>query len=1315
MTQDFDAYVQGLSLAQDNDALSVQRAAFGALLHLSKAKAEPVLSGLNTELPQLQAELKQQFEQDKHEAESVHQSQLKEEQGKFDDQAAHIQSDFQKRMHAVNMDAKRKHTRITTSLKEKSLMLTKEKQEKLLVAEFMSDGAVIKAQQQRKTILDTCVSDQLQLTRMAEEATALLTAYRRHVDQPDPDTFEAPTVADQSAKETFKQYRDETRTLLNQLNQLASARLFLGMRPVIWGLAPAALAWLGCGLWILKTNPSAQTRTIALLASTVLSLGSSLGIGLLLWFKSGQQIKRLYPAFHEALYRARGTHKAYEHQLNVRAEQEAEASLFSNQQEIKDIKSHYDQLLHEAATTAQATLGDIQTHNEQAQKKLHDQRDQAMVEATDLWESTHDSLVREHQENLKEVELNYEQSLKELAETHQTDTQRLTACWNQGLTCINHMLDSMETLSPRAINSFETELTSEWSPATEPCSLLRFGTLAMDLSRLAPCVNEQTNVPLKAKDTVTVPALLAFPNTCSLLMQSERQGRTGAIEALRTVMTRLFTCLPPGQVRFTIIDPVGLGENFAGFMHAGDYQESLVGGRIWTETAQIQHQLEDLTQHMENVIQKYLRNEFETIEQYNEQAGELAEPYRFLVISDFPTHFNEECARRLSSIIHSGARCGVHTLIAYDTRQELPPGIDLEDISANSLHLVFDAGHFYIKDALLQQIPLRLDRPPQEAILTRVMQRVGQAGQDCARVEIPFDNITPLPEQTWTLDSRHELSVAMGRTGATRLQHASLGRGVSQHMLIAGKTGSGKSTLLHVMITNLALWYSPDEVELYLIDFKKGVEFKTYAAHNLPHVRAVAIESDREFGLSILLRLEAEMTHRGTLFRDAGVQDIAAYRDNTGQRMPRTILFVDEFQVFFSEDDKLSQDAAIALEQLVRQGRAFGIHVILGSQTLGGAFGLARSTMGQMAIRIALQCSEADSQLILDDDNVAARYLSRPGEAIYNDASGRIEGNSPFQVAWLSDAVRDKALASLTERMATQAYVTEPLIIFEGNQPANIEDNRDLSHTLTQAGSLERVKHPAIWLGSPVSIKPPVSVTFKRQSGANCLIVGQRDDMVTHMFSIGLISLAAQLPKTATRFVILDSTPEDSPLDNTLNRVIPCLPQNCEQVTMRQVPDILTDLTATIDQRIQSDEHGSPAIFVLINGLHHYRVLRRSEDPFSFSMDSEAAANPSTQLATLLRDGPGVGVHCIVWSDTLANVERCLDRQTLKEFDYRVLFQMSATDSSHLIDSTHANQLGFYRALLYSEEQGGIEKFRPYAQITEDWLEKAHQLLVKNG
>jgi hypothetical protein len=60
----------------------------------------------------------------------------------------------------------------------------------------------------------------------------------------------------------------------------------------------------------------------------------------------------------------------------------------------------------------------------------------------------------------------------------------------------------------------------------------------------------------------------------------------------------------------------------------------------------------------------------------------------------------------------------------------------------------------------------------------------------------------------------------------------------------------------------------------------------------------------------------------------------------------------------------------------------------------------------------------------------------------------------------------------------------------------------------------------------------------------------------------------------------------------------------------------------------------------------------------------------------------------------------------MREFDNRILFQMSANDSSNLIDSPLANKLGFHRALAYSEEQGIMEKFRPYALPAKDWLEQ---------
>src|SRR6266850_5733295 len=151
--------------------------------------------------------------------------------------------------------------------------------------------------------------------------------------------------------------------------------------------------------------------------------------------------------------------------------------------------------------------------------------------------------------------------------------------------------------------------------------------------------------------------------------------------------------------------------------------------------------------------------------------------------------------------------------------------------------------------------------------ISRILDVVGIRAKEAKRVEVNFDTIAPPAEKFWSRSSTDDLQVPIGRLGATRLQLLKLGRGVAQHVLIAGKTGSGKSTLLHALVTNLAMWYHPDEVEFYLIDFKKGVEFKTYATHNLPHARAIAVESDREFGLSVLQRLDAELTKRGNLFR----------------------------------------------------------------------------------------------------------------------------------------------------------------------------------------------------------------------------------------------------------------------------------------------------------------------------------------------------------------------------------------------------------------------------------------------------------------
>ncbi|MFT3788766.1 MAG: FtsK/SpoIIIE domain-containing protein [Tepidisphaeraceae bacterium] len=580
----------------------------------------------------------------------------------------------------------------------------------------------------------------------------------------------------------------------------------------------------------------------------------------------------------------------------------------------------------------------------------------------------------------------------------------------------------------------------------------------------------------------------------------------------------------------------------------------------------------------------------------------------------------------------------------------------------------------------------------------------------------------------WTSDSSSEVAVPVGRTGATRLQTFRLGRGVAQHALMAGKTGSGKSTLLNVLITNLSLWYAPDQLEMYLIDFKRGVEFKAYADMKLPHARAIAVESDREFGLSVLQRLDAELGRRGELYRKLGVQDVAGFRKVSGEQwavgsqdqslptvhrtlptaLPRILLIIDEFQELFTEDDKLGQEAALLIDRLVRQGRAFGIHLVLGSQTLAGATTLPRTTMGQMAVRVALQSTEADSQIILGDDNSAARLLTRPGEAIYNDAGGAIENNSPFQVTWLNDDERETWLKLAKEKANAVGYVSPHMTVFEGNSPAHIEDNRPLATMLKDRPAKAVPAVVQAMLGEAVAIKPPTSVALRKRAGANVLILGQHEEQALAVLASSAISLAAQLPADHCRFVLLDATPADSALYSRLKHVVDATGAAVQDVSYRDAPSALAGLIDELNARREGTTPDSVGIFVLINGLQRYRDLRRKEESFSFSLDDNADAPKQIAadkaLAELLREGPAHGIHLIAWIDTVAALDRTIERNLLREFDHRVLFQMSAADSAHLIDSPAGNKLGFHRAIYYSEELGVIEKFRPYGIPNETFL-----------
>jgi hypothetical protein len=1223
---------------------------------------------------------------------------------KFDERVAKIEAQFKADTAAIREGHEQDKRKVQVQYGPTEQKVKKQYDEAVWLADAELEARQNQVRLEQKGANDGLKEHGEEVDDIEGRAINLLKTYRHKPGDQDPSAM-ADDEGQKKEPGNYPAKRDAAIQELNRLEALFAPRLFVGMRPYAILLVLVAVA-AAATYFMTMDKDGDPTQDYVVVCGGTLVAAIAIGVAMRVVAKGG--IRRAWTRCKKHLNEAREAAKVDHEAALKELEQRLEASEQKRANEVAQLKTKFNPVLAKVQQQKKAALAALEQQNA-VKMKSHDEKRAALRRDTDAWLAKHAADVKQKlAAELEGVKAKHVARVAEIEQQYAAGKAELEQRWREGLARITKGVESSGG-NGRTIHDWEGTNWNKWAAPRTFSPVVRFGEFQVDLKVITDRYPQRLPLP----EAFSVPANLAFPQHSSLLIHTDREGRGDAIATLQMVMARLLTTLPPGRVKFTIIDPVGLGQNFAGFMHLADHDESLVGGRIWTEREQIDQRLLNLTEHMETVIQKYLRNEYETIDQYNEQAGELAEPYRYLVIADFPVAFEGDAFRRLASIATSGARCGVYMLMIRDTRVPMPQGSHFDDLEAHSVNLVRVDGKYVWKDEVFKKFPLTLDAAPSEGTLTDMMEVVGREAKTAARVEVPFWQIAPREEKEfWTRTAKKVLDVPVGRLGATKVQSLKMGIGVAQHALVAGKTGSGKSTLLHALVTNIAMWYRPDECELYLIDFKKGVEFKTYAANELPHARAIAVESDREFGLSVLQRLDAELTRRGEIFRKLGVQNLTDYRDapNTPP-MPRTLLIIDEFQEFFSEDDKLAQDAALLIDRIVRQGRAFGIHVFLGSQTIGGAGGLGRATLGQMAIRIALMTSEADSQLILGDGNSAARLLNRPGEAIYNDAGGLVEANSPFQVAWLPDEQRDGFLKAVLEKTKREnAFYGEPAVVFEGNAPADFTKNRLLLKLLDQRPARAPLA-PVAWMGEPVAIKDPSGTVMRRQSGSNCLIVGQADEQAMAIMVAQMISLSAQHPKGTATFYVLDGTPADSPLAGTFERLKGVLPHEMKLVDYKAVEAAMTELDEERTRRAALDAPEPSNVYIFIYGLQRYRQLRKSEDSsFSFGGgDEEKKPQPDKQFDAMLREGPNVGMHVFTWCDTPASVERTFERGTMREFDNRVLFQMSANDSSNLIDSPAANKLGMFRALVFSEEQGVMEKFRPYGLGDKAWWDFLRQ------
>jgi len=794
-----------------------------------------------------------------------------------------------------------------------------------------------------------------------------------------------------------------------------------------------------------------------------------------------------------------------------------------------------------------------------------------------------------------------------------------------------------------------------------------------------------------------VPALIPFVGQGHLFLSGD--DVVAVRQLLQTILLRLIVANRPRTVQLTLIDGAGSGVHLAGFLRL---PPTLRGAKVFARPEEIAPQLDQIITHIETVIQQRLTNLYSTIEEYNAEEGKVPVPYHILAIADLPAGCNETILQKLLVITRTGPRAGVYLAASLNPGFPYPQRFDPQDLLSQGALLRLDGnGRLSWEDPDYGSYSVIPDPSPDPFYSNAWMDRISAAAE-LPQVTTTFDDLVIPERERWRGSAVASLRVPIGVSGTGERHDLELGKGTVNFALIGGMTQSGKSNLLHVLITQLALRYSPDELELYLLDFKEGVEFADYARIRIPHVRVLALHSEREFGLSILRRLQEILEERGQIFKQVAVTRYDDYRRVVDRPLPRLVAILDEYQVLFQEDDALAREAERLLEDLTRRGAAFGLHILLSTQSPARGRVLSAATYDQIGLRIALKCYPDVARAILGEGNHGADQLANPGDAIYNAAMGHPSGNQFVHIAFLAPSERPGYLSAIAA--LGHGRNAPPPVTFDPDAPADLADNHELQAALA-APPLPAGSPARIWLGEPVEIKPPTAAEIERYTAANLLLMADEEAAAYGLLAAAVVSLAAQRAPQDAEFVLADFTRPTSPLANWHARLTQALPQaRLTIVGPRQATEALNALTESLAARQADPTALWPDVYLLVAGLNRWRELRPVQERFG-PRPSEAAQ----KLALLASEGPDYGIHLIVWTDDLAPFYQTFDRSGLNLFDLRAALHLSEADSNALFgNAAAASRIEGNRAVYRHEswKSGRVEKFKPYPLPDAETLQK---------
>lgn len=781
------------------------------------------------------------------------------------------------------------------------------------------------------------------------------------------------------------------------------------------------------------------------------------------------------------------------------------------------------------------------------------------------------------------------------------------------------------------------------------------------------------------------PALLHIEKYNGVCFLTTPDNREEVHQAIQSIALRSLLEVKKGLLKYHLYDPTGLGMNL---IYLSKISTRIKGENILVDDAELKRMLEKAVGDIPSVIQKVLGHEYRdySLVEYNRVAGQLAKSYNFLFIVDYPHSFNSETNKLLFKILNSGKKAGFFTFISVDTTFDSGSsfGINPTEILSLMPCIYESEGQWYVKglgndDSIDKTIRFNLNTDIPEN-LDEIIEFVNETARQVKKVEVTLkDKLTT--KNLWSLDARDGIDIPIGKVSYTDIQNftLSINDGLydhPHHCLIGGSTGQGKTVLLHSIICNTAWLYSPEEINLVLMDYKEGIEFNVY--QQLPHVKVLTIHGELEYGVSVIEFIDEEIRRRGKLFKTVGAKDLAKYKAKTGENLPRILIIIDEFQKLIDGTDRSVSNLAVrALDDIGRRGRSLGINLILATQSLTGLD--TSQVLSHLGLRVMLRLNkEMDCDQMLGFNNHIPYTFTSAGEAIYNAASGRTEGNIRFQTAFL----RDDEILDIIEKLHQKAKkefkeLPHKQFIYDGSIKPSSSTNPEYNNTKVNE------KACTVYIGDSISIREEhVFYKLRKQNESNVLLVGQDTESAVSFFKHSSYQVSNQSSKSSS-FYIFNKLNVDSQFYPVLSNL------KTPKVISEdyEIEKIISQTLDKLESRMNGKESTSRIVLGLVD-VNNIRPLRKIGMRLSPVGET---------MSKIILDGPNYNVHVICYSSSYSRFNQVFDAQSiLSNFDTRIELNGGQGSKIYGIVSDMTDlQDGIAR--IHSPFEQDINKFKPYS------------------